>query len=162
MPGRSPLTDAERFYEKVIPVPESGCWLWTAAADPKGYGRFRLKGGRKGALAHRFAYELAYGPIPAGMNALHKCDTPSCVNPDHIFLGTLQDNVRDMDMKGRRNNPMVKPQTGMKHYAATFTDHQIRAIRLDSRRVGVIAREYAVTHGAISMIKSGKRWAQVQ
>lgn len=163
MPAKSLLTEEERFYEKVIPVPESGCWLWTAAADDKGYGRFQLGSGRRGTvLSHRFAYELRNGPIPAGLNALHKCDTPSCVNPDHIFLGTLQDNVRDMDRKGRRNNPMPKTQRGSAHYAARFTDQQVREIRRDARRVCVIAREYGVGHGSISTIKSGKSWAHVQ
>lgn len=90
----------ERFESKVMPVPESGCWLWMGKRTHEGYGVFWVGG--KGRAAHRYSVELATGsPIPAGLFACHKCDTPSCVNPDHLFLGTTGDNMRDSSQKGR-------------------------------------------------------------
>lgn len=92
----------ERFEEKVEPVTESGCHIWMGCCTPKGYGQFRADG--KTALAHRIAYELYRGPIPEGMCACHTCDNPSCVNPEHLSLGTPKDNTHDMLRKGRYRN----------------------------------------------------------
>ena len=73
------------------------CWLWTGKLTrwPIGYAPFR------GTYAHRFSYELYYGPIPSGLQVLHKCDVRHCVRPDHLFLGTMVDNMRDRHRKGR-------------------------------------------------------------
>lgn len=90
----------ERFMAKVMPVPESGCWLWTAACMPNGYGTFRLP--NRNMLAHRVAFELFKGPLPDGLQVLHHCDVPCCVNPYHLFAGTQNDNVKDMIGKNRQ------------------------------------------------------------
>lgn len=90
----------ERFYEKIIPVAESGCWLWIAHILNNGYGQFW--DGDKLVLAHRFSYALSFGEL-GGMDVLHKCDVPSCVNPAHLFLGSHADNMADMARKGRSN-----------------------------------------------------------
>ncbi len=76
-----------------------GCWLWTAGKTGPGYGQLLL--GSKPMLAHRYSYELYVGSIPKGMVVRHKCDTRSCVNPDHLELGTVADNNRDMIDRGR-------------------------------------------------------------
>jgi hypothetical protein len=96
----------ERFFEKTQPEPNSGCLLWTGAVHPDGYGKIS-PGGREGPkIASRVAWEIARGPIPDGMLVCHRCDTPACVNIDHLFLGTDADNVQDMVRKGRaRNRP---------------------------------------------------------
>lgn len=89
------MTILERFWEKVSPEPNSGCWLWTAADNGVGYGL--LGGGgrnKKNVLAHRFSYEVHKGPIPHGMVLDHKCRTPSCVNPDHLDPVTHRENCR--------------------------------------------------------------------
>lgn len=93
---------AARFWAKVNKTPT--CWLWTANRLPKGYGVINV-GGRAGSqqLAHRVSWELHFGPIPDGLWVLHRCDNPPCVRPDHLFLGTVQDNVDDMVTKGRAN-----------------------------------------------------------
>ena len=77
----------------------SGCWIWEGGRDGKGYGRVWHEGKRKG--AHRVAYELVVGKIPTGMCACHHCDNPICVNPEHIFIGTHKDNMRDCTAKSR-------------------------------------------------------------
>jgi len=92
----------ERFWDKVDK--SDGCWLWTAALNPDGYGRFVVQmSPQKVRGAHRVAWELMNGAIPNGLSVLHQCDTPACVNPEHLFLGTQQDNVADMVAKGRWN-----------------------------------------------------------
>ena len=80
--------------------PESGCWVWQLSGSQGGYGQ-KCVGG-KAMPAHRYYYEQKYGPIPEGLDACHRCDNPSCVNPDHIFPGTREENVADCIAKGRR------------------------------------------------------------
>lgn len=78
------------------------CWEWLGPKDRDGYGRYNMKPSRYG--AHRLAYEWIKGPIPPNMVVCHSCDNPSCVNPDHLWIGTQLDNIADMDAKGRRNH----------------------------------------------------------
>lgn len=97
----------ERFWKKV--VKSQGCWLWSGAKDSCGYGVVVLDGrtraeGRTGPFsgkAHRVMFQLVNGPIPKGMLVCHHCDNPTCVRPDHLFLGTNQDNQNDRYNKGR-------------------------------------------------------------
>jgi hypothetical protein len=102
MPGPKRRPPIDRFMANVSPEPNTGCWLWLGYATSRGYARFNL-GGHQGrhVPAYRFSYEAFVGPIPAGMLACHKCDVPQCVNPDHIFIGTQTDNMRDCAIKGR-------------------------------------------------------------
>src|SRR5262245_37441309 len=93
---RRPLE--ERFWEKVRK--SDGCWLWTGATDSKGYGEIGT--GRGHIAAHRLAYELVHGPFDPALHVCHRCDVPACVRPEHLFLGTHTDNMRDMTTKGRR------------------------------------------------------------
>lgn len=95
-------TVEERFWPKVRERAPNKCWLWQAAKMPAGYGVFSVRGVKQ--RAHRVAYELCVRPIPAGMFVLHRCDTPACVNPLHLFLGTHTDNMRDKIAKGRAFN----------------------------------------------------------
>jgi HNH endonuclease len=96
---RMKLTREERFWKKVDKRTKTECWLWLAALN-YGYGFFSPKTGRT-VYAHRFVWELVNGPIPHGLCVLHKCDVRSCVNPNHLFLGTNQDNTTDAKRKGR-------------------------------------------------------------
>jgi len=103
----------ERFEQKYIPVPESGCWLWTEGLFKGGYGNIHTTG-KSCTQAHRISWQIYKGPIPKGLHVLHKCDVPSCVNPDHLFLGTHLDNMKDKVKKGRQSrfnrntHPMTK------------------------------------------------------
>jgi hypothetical protein len=110
-----------------VPEPNSGCWLWLGQTNPKGYGRVTYE--KQGWVAHRLFYTLAYGPIHDDLIVMHTCDTPSCVNPAHLVLGTHKDNAEDRDRKGRR----VVPK-GEKNWGAVITDEDalaIRALRAD-------------------------------
>lgn len=93
-----------RFWSKVQKT--SGCWEWMARRDKDGYGQFRLKGKMRG--AHKASWELTHGSIPDGLWVLHKCDNPSCVRPDHLFLGTAKDNTQDMVSKDRNRSATYK------------------------------------------------------
>ena len=93
-----------RFHEKYVSVPFSGCWIWTAATSGKGYGKMMITDGQKEPhleSAHHISWRLHRGGVPSGLHVLHRCDVRCCVNPDHLFVGTNLDNVRDRMAKGR-------------------------------------------------------------
>lgn len=92
----------ELFWSNVV-VDPNGCWLWQAGKFTAGYGAFQVDG--KICYAHRIAYELQHGEIPKGAHLLHTCDTPACVNPDHLNPGTQKDNIQDAARKGRWMSP---------------------------------------------------------
>ena len=97
-------TKEERFWNNVVVLTyDLGCWLWVSRTNEDGYGRTDWKG--RSTFAHRVAWELKNGPIPDGLQVLHKCDNPPCCNPDHLFLGTNLDNVKDKISKGRMQRP---------------------------------------------------------
>ena len=97
---------AQKLFERQIPEPNSGCWLWLLYCDEDGYGKMHYN--YKKHLAHRLSYEAFIGPIPEGLDVCHKCDVPSCINPDHLWLGDAKANADDMVRKGR----MVKWNLG--------------------------------------------------
>ena len=101
--------DRARFDSTWEAVTESGCWLWLGSTKGGGYGRFRLRGASL--RAHRAAWELYRGPIPIGVCVLHRCDVRVCVNPDHLWLGTVRDNNLDAIRKGRAR-PFGQKATG--------------------------------------------------
>lgn len=133
----------------------SGCWLWTGCLDPRGYGQFSLLGIRQ--LAHRYSYQKFKGIIDCGMWVLHRCDNPACVNPDHLFLGTHEDNMADMVSKGRSLN-----QSGEKNHNARLDQNDVVAIRAEianGTKQRDLARRYSVSENQIKEIKYGRRWA---
>lgn len=101
---KSPI---ERTLEKTTKIP-TACWIYTGCKDHGGYGKLSVH--RKQLFVHRLSYEHYKGEIPARMKVLHTCDTPACVNPDHLWLGTQADNVRDMSNRGRNWTQRVKAQ----------------------------------------------------
>lgn len=103
MSRRIPL--ARRVFGRTV-VNDNGCWVHTNERTAKGYARLDI--GDKHYRAHRIAWELLHGPIPEGMVVCHHCDNPPCVRPDHLWLGTVQDNNADMKAKGRRHDQQRK------------------------------------------------------
>jgi hypothetical protein len=146
------VSPEDRFFDFFIPEPNSGCWLWMGQISNSGYGRFSV-GNRIQVQAHRFSWELHNGKIPEGLFACHKCDVRCCVNPEHLFIGTQSDNLNDMVQKGRDN-----PARGERSARARLTEAQAQAIRLDPRRLRIIAEEYGIHKSWIWAIKHGEGW----
>ncbi len=150
----SVLTPKERFDKKWKLEPETGCWLWTAGLDTKGYGGFRFRGRLRS--AHRVAWELYRGPVPSGTHygttcVLHRCDVPACVNPDHLFLGSQADNVADRDRKGRSGS-------------AKLSEADVTAIRravASGEQQCSVASRHRVSQSAVSLIVTQKTWRRV-
>lgn len=142
-----------RFQSKVMPEPNTGCWIWTACLNGNGYGSINVSKGRA-ALAHRVSYELHKGKIPKGLCALHTCDNTWCVNPDHLFLGTIQDNVKDRDHKNR-------VQHGQTHFRAKVEKIHIGIIK-EAVSLGFprkeIAKYFRLSKTGLQSIITNKHW----
>jgi hypothetical protein len=151
----------ERFLSKISKGPK--CWLWTGYHDPvDGYGRFRLPTGVT--TAQRAAWVLFHGPIPEGLEACHKCDVRLCVNPEHIFLGTHQENIDDATMKGawdRRIHPTNN--RGETNGMAKLNREKVIAIRgmVSRESRAVVAKRFGVTVQTITNVAHGYRWGHV-
>lgn len=139
--------------ERAIPEPNSGCLLWLLNTRG-GYGRFWWKGSLRS--AHRMAYEATQGPIPEGLEACHKCDVRSCIEPSHLFAGTRQDNMNDMVRKGRG-----VAWRGEENGNRKLTADQVARIIADPRSQTAIAADYGIIQAHVSRIKRGVSWASL-
>ena len=152
----------ERLLSHIKINPEKQCWEWQGSKR-NGYGRMivgsRKDGTRKSKSAHRVSYEIYHGEIPTDMVVCHKCDNPCCVNPSHLFVGTVQDNVSDREAKSRN-----KIQNGSKNGRAKLNENQVLEIR-KKRNSGMsfekIAKEYGVCKKTIIRAVSGYNWKVV-
>ncbi len=137
------------YYEKCIPDPNTGCWIWASAWDKSGYGK-----ASNNQYAHRVAWEYHNGAIPDGMFVCHKCDTRCCVNPSHLFLGTPADNSSDCVSKNRTCS-------GSRQHRSKLTESQVSDIFNDDRPAYLIAGDYGVTDTTVCLIKLGRTWSHV-
>jgi hypothetical protein len=156
--SRAKKTLAERFWPKVNKT--ETCWLWTASSHEFGYGVIGCpdRPGRT-LRAHRVSYEFAHGPIPEGLQVLHKCDVPACVNPDHLFLGKDQDNVSDMIAKGRFGANGNGCGEGSPNSKLTWGEVcEIRSMAEAGKTHKSIADIYEVSRPTISNIVKSKTW----
>jgi hypothetical protein len=139
---------------------ESQCWIWQGSFHSQGYGQIRCS--EINDLVHRVAYREFVGPIPEGLFCLHHCDNPPCINPEHLYVGTQQENVDDMWERGRA---VIYDRTGSLHPRARLNEDDVRDIlqalcQGESQRV--IANERGLPVTVINDIARGKRWAHVE
>lgn len=159
----------ERFWDRVDK--SSDCWLW--AGTKKNHSRYPDPNRRYGVMefegrqweVHRLSYKLAHGDIPIGMLVCHKCDNPLCVNPDHLFLGTIQENNRDRHVKGRT-------QVGRQQASITNPERQSKKLTIDQVREihkrfsqgegsDVLGQEFGIQRSTVHRIATGKMWSSV-
>lgn len=150
----------DELYSKTLVVPMCSCHLYIGSTFVSGYGRVKIGG--QTYRAHRVSYELHKGPIPNGMFVCHHCDVPSCINPDHLFLGTPRDNMMDMIRKGR--NGKLITEKGEDHHNAKLKNADIPVIR-ELHKSGMtqvaIGKIYGVSNKVIHKIVSGEKWKSI-
>ena len=135
-------------------VTNNGCWVCTShKKNKRGYYNMMIKG--QPMLLHRFIYEELFGFIGKDLVVRHKCDNPSCINPEHLEIGTQKDNMRDRQLRGR-----TAITSGEKSGKAKLTWEQVRAIRRDNKSLSQIAKQYGVHKSTIAGIKQGKTWRE--
>ena len=168
-------TAVERFWEKVDKGPhESGCWLWKVCCFRHGYGQFDPGNGRS-KYAHRFSYEIHFGPVPLGLYVLHKTHCPNrhCVNPDHLYAGTAKQNTADMYVTGsisRMINPLLNWKKdnpaafiGEKHPMAKLNEKMVREILALRGHITwpEISDQYGITIRNVALIMARKSWTHL-
>lgn len=144
----------ERFEEKYIPEPNSGCFIWVGSIGRDGYGK--MGDGPHTLAAHRVSWGLNKGKIPSGQNVLHKCDVRRCVNHEHLFLGTKKDNTQDMIKKRRRY-----PTHGLHNGNAKLNDLAVIEIRNSPETGAALAEKFGVSDNIVSCVRLGKTWRHV-
>ena len=146
----------QRFLEKTMFEPMSGCWVWHGANTRPGNGYGRIFHEGRLWCAHIVSYMSFIGDVPAGMNVLHSCDNPFCVNPQHLFIGTQRDNVLDMVKKGRMNT--TNAPKGEAHCNSKLKVSDILSIREDTRSATEIMKQHGISRGTVWKIKHRNRW----
>ena len=151
--------EIKRFYKFVSPEPNSGCWLWTGACINTGYGVFCIgrvvDGDKRNVLAHRMSIGLAGAYVPDDKCVLHKCDNKVCVNPDHLYIGTVKDNSRDAVERGRHGG---RPMPGQQNPRAKITEDIARAIYSSTDSLSMLAKRYGISKTQAGHIKLKKSW----
>lgn len=152
----------QRFWANVDKRGPDECWPWTGSASNR-YGQIRVDGRTR--KATHVAIYLATGEWPpVGMCACHRCDNPPCVNPAHLWVGTISENVRDCFAKGRKKVVMPKGRlftTGESHPRSKLTEDQVRAIRSSGQTPSELSRLYGVSEETVRLIRNRKRWGHL-
>lgn len=147
----------DELKSKYVQISASGCWVWGAPKNNTNrYGSVQYQ--RKKWKAHRLFYTFFKGEIPKGLYVCHSCDNPFCVNPEHLFLGTQADNMRDMRLKGRSDK--VKKQ-GSANGRAKLTSANVIAIRSSDISHNALARTYGVNPTTIASIRKNMLWGHL-
>lgn len=153
-------TMPSRFWAKVGRGEDDSCWEWRGATVV-GYGVLNISG--KPHYAHRLSWEIHVGAIPNGLYVCHSCDNRRCVNPRHLFLGSLADNMADMAKKGRA---FWKNKRGEAHNCSRLKEEDVVAIRKSYRKGGITQKElgvqYGISHGHVSNIVLGRAWSHIK
>jgi len=154
--GPKRKTLKERFNNKYIEDESTGCWTWIKCLSKDGYGfihdyvedKIKLK------RAHRASWEIFRGPIPDRLCVLHKCDNTKCVNPEHLWLGTNNENMKDMSIKKRAS-------WGIKNHLCKLSEFQVKEIRKMKGTHKSIANKFRVSSTLISFIKNNLIWKHI-
>ena len=159
--GRRDIPVSVRFEMHVDKDPLSGCWIWNGHCACGGARPTISVNGRQ-VKAHRYAYDVFVGPIPLGAYVCHKCDNTKCVNPKHLFVGSQDDNMKDMVRKGRANHPV-----GVMNGRAVLTEENVRFIRSHYKfrhpryNQKCLAKMFGVCTLTIQEVLNGKKWSHV-
>jgi hypothetical protein len=148
----------ERFKEFIGETNERGCIVWSGYKSHDGYGRFYM-GNNITVAAHRFSYEINCGPIPDNLQVLHKCDNPPCVNPEHLFLGTPNDNAKDRAKKGRQQRHHGESNPNSK--VSVEDVKEIRKMHKQGYTSKQIAELFPIASSSIRRIYSRKDWKHI-
>jgi hypothetical protein len=157
--GRVIKPAEDRFWQYANTGPFTDCWEWTGTITYKGYGSIGIAG--RDVPAHRFSFELHNGPIPEGMLVCHHCDNRCCVNPYHLFLGTHQDNSRDMHAKGRQPYHTGKGERNASAKLTAADVRQIRELYTQGMKQAELARQFRVSCGCIFGIVHHRIWSHI-
>ncbi len=149
-------TVKERLEAYSVADPNSGCWLWVAAVSHNGYGLLGTGPGER--RTHRLSYTEFKGPIPKGIKVLHRCDTPCCVNPEHLRLGTQQDNLTDMVQRGRSCFGELNGTAKLTNTEVLEIVDLLDTTDLSQKKIGIL---YDVSEVCIHKIHTGKNWSSV-
>jgi len=150
------MSESLEKFEKMF-IKTDSCWIWQGSRQNRGYGHLCRRGGGF-ELAHRVSYRFYKGDIPKGLNVLHKCDNPSCVNPNHLFLGSQKDNMHDMIKKGRK---VVSRMFGEKNPKSLFSLDKVNQMRLlysQGCKISEIHKIFGGSYQSIWYIIKGKNW----
>lgn len=151
----------EKFISRVEMIPEAGCWIWMGAVSPiNGYARICVPPAFRTAKskvmnAHRYSWLIFRGPISTGLHVCHRCDLRCCVNPNHMFLGTAGDNIRDCFSKGRGNPGRMLGETNP---SAKLTAEEVQEIRNSTDITANLARKHNVTWATVKAARTGVTW----
>ena len=149
----------KRFWGRVTKT--RYCWFWDGAKNPQGYGKIFIQGSQY-MSTHRVAWTLKHGHIPEGLSVLHKCDSPSCVRPSHLFIGTQSDNMIDCHKKGRLKFP---DNRGARYGAAKLNDKKALKIRALCANSGLTQKEigklFHVSRETVSSVSRRITWRHV-
>jgi hypothetical protein len=162
VPAKSSLIETiKEKLERLTSIQDDGCWMFLGPWNSHGYGHLTYDG--KVYRAHRASYIIYVGSIPEGLNVLHRCDNRYCVNPEHLFLGTLADNALDMRAKGRDT---YGQNFGVNNGQAVLKEHEVLQIMglLEEGNLtqDEIGRLFGVSRGAVKQIKLGKTWTYLR
>ena len=154
MGAKNSVTNSQVRFARLVEKPDdpSGCWLWKGSTRTGGYGQFKIGG--RATVAHRYSLMLAGRPVLPGLKVLHTCDTPRCVNPDHLVIGSQAENIADRDARGRTAR-------GERAARAKLTDAAVLELRLLASSGGgrtELADRFGISPLSVRAIAAGKTW----